>query len=275
VSRILVALPVFAPSDELLTRNLNGLQSLKHLNDMPADVAVGGWTASNAYWNQIAERYNEFSVAGDTLQFIGLHQNAQNYGKAYTINQLVKNAVASRGSNYYDFLLTADSDIEFLPQPHFIERLCECARVIEGHKGLSFGVLGLNQTAANCNDTEHMPLTHTYKNSFGMDELVRWSKVPAYIAGGCLFTSMKAWLSIGGYRVMGVYAGDEAWYLSDCSRLHYSWQMIETAFVNHPPEGDASYVNWKHKVCARDSDGKVRADLTQQIEEANAFWKNK
>jgi hypothetical protein len=94
------------------------------------------------------------------------------------------------------------------------------------------------------------------------------------IAGGSLFISKKAWDDIGGYKVMGVYAGDDGFLMVDMFNSGYCIQMAENIAIVHPPEDDIEYQKWKEHINVRDSDGKNK-NIMRQVKEAEEFWKNR
>jgi len=267
-TNILFTQPIFAPDTKRLERNLNSILSLKENYDYMIDgIYMGGYAREDWMWEKIYE------VTKDIPNCIITKYNT-NYGKAYVINDLVKKATEK---NTYHFMLTADSDILFLqPNKFMIPRLLECVERTIEKKHKPFGVVALNQQGYNCNMIpECSQNTFEYTNIFGQKERVLWNNAPAYIAGGCLFTSIDAWKKVNGYRIMGVYAGDEAYYLQDMSRIGHTWQLIETIHVEHPHENDLEYAQWKGKVCQRDSTGKVKNDISKQIQEAEEFWRKR
>lgn len=265
---IIYVQPVFGPDKTRLKQNLASIESFGVLkNSDPykdVDVIFGGWCADDEYWKEIKECVKTHVGSG-----IPIKKFDKNYGKATIVNSLYK----EKGDKQYDFILSADSDILFDPsQTNFFLRAMESARISEIVKQKPFGMISFNQRGQNC----HLPSyvyqnRHPYKGSFGQEEIV-WPHGRGGIAGGCIFTSTRCWEEIGGYRVMGVYAGDDAYYLVDCMNRNYSIQMFESCHVIHPADHDSEYAMWKRKVCQRDSSGTIKTNISDKIKEAEDFW---
>lgn len=106
----------------------------------------------------------------------------------------------------------------------------------------------------------------------GRPETVFLPASPSGIAGSCVICGFDAWQTVGGYRRMGVYAGDDAFLFRDIADADFSVGLCETLRIIHPKDTDQDYLAWKMYVCHRDSDGSLRSDLTDRIEEAAIFW---
>lgn len=264
---ILFIQPIFAPDKPRLRRNLDSIESFgAYLEKYPypdLDVKIGGW-AKEEYWPELKEQIQKYIGKTQSIKKFD-----KNYGKAKTVNSLyeIKNK-----SKKYNYLLTADSDIIFSPdEPHIFDRLVDAAKKLPKLRGKPFGLISLNQKAQNC----HLP-NEVYKNrkkfkgKYGDEEVV-WPNGKGGIAGGCIFCPTKVWEKVGGYRVMGIYSGDDAYFLVDVCDRGYSIQMFETLSIIHPHDHDQEYAKWKVKVCQRDS-GHVKKDLSKYIKEADEFW---
>lgn len=261
--------PIFAPDKKRLDRNLASLLSFaEYTKQNPGvnQVLLGGWSPNEDYWKDIK------GLIGENFKHIPhkIIKFDRNYGKAMIVNQL-----ASQIEPKNKFMLTADSDILFTKDtPNMFARLVEAANVMTVHKKREVGMIGLNQLGHNC----HLPCCyenqHTFKSAGGNNEKVVWPHGGGGIAGGCLMFNLTAWRKINGYRVMGTYCGDDAYALIDLLHAGYSIQLAESVGIIHPPEADEEYAKWKVMVCQRDS-GAAKDDITKQIEEAEAFWKNR
>lgn len=227
------------------------------------NIHLGGWSAKPEYWEEIKQTISDYMGSGFPFKKFD-----HNYGKGTIVNELYK----SKKKNY-DYLLTADSDIIFdANHPNLLERCIEAANESEKVKKKPFGILSLNQLGQNC----HLPHCvyqnrHKYKGQYGDEEIV-WPTGSGGIAGGCLFTNTKCWEAVGGYRLMGVYVGDDAYYLIDAMQKGYTIQMFESGPIVHPLDNDPEYAKWKVKVCQRDSGGR-KTNINTQIKEAEEFWK--
>jgi hypothetical protein len=260
--------PIFAPDEKRLERNLNSLCSFgdytKKFSGV-SQVLLGGWSPNEDYWKRIREVIaDKFShVPHKIIKF------DRNYGKAVVVNELSKQLDPKN-----KYMLTADSDILFTSDvPNMFVRLVQAANVMTVAKKREVGMIGLNQLGHNC----HLPCCyenqHVYTNTFNAQEKIVWPTGSGGIAGGSLMFNIAAWRKIGGYRVMGCYAGDDAYSLIDLLQNGYSVQMADTIGIIHPQEADEEYAKWKVMVCQRDS-GVDKNNIEAQIAEAEEFWKN-
>jgi hypothetical protein len=147
-------------------------------------------------------------------------------------------------------------------------------------KKKDWGIIAFNQYDANC----HLISCHENEYAFlnTIDSLKKtyhekmiYPNTPSGIAGGCLFINRSMFELSNGYRVMGVYAGDDAYLLIDCDKHGFSYQVAETLGVVHPRCNDLEYAEMKYKICQRDSTGETKSDLTEQVEELKKYFKNK
>ena len=265
--------PIFGPNEYHLQRNLKSLESMfTYLKECPefVKVAFGGWCATDDLWNAV----QEFIKNNFKDRVVLLKRFEGNYGKAVVVNDIMmSDEIDKLGVQY---VLSADSDICYSTDNKFMfNRMKSCAEQSEIVKGKKFGLLACRQTE---ND-RHYPTVQNNKFEFknihrNTDEVVVWPTDPSGIAGGCWMFSLEAWRKIGGYRIMGVYAGDDAYFLLYTKPNNLTWQVVNTISVVHPWEEDPDYGAWKGSVCGRDSNGKNN-NITKQIEEAANFWKNK
>ena len=267
---ILFIQPVFAPDRARLDRNLDSIKSfanyIKSYPEVTIDIIFGGWCNDESYWVEIKNTIAEHIGPG-----IPIKKFDRNYGKATVVNTLYN----SRGDKNYTYLLTADSDIVFDANiPQLFERCVEAAQESENTRQKPFGIMALNQKGQNCHMAQFVYQNrHKYQGKYGEEEIV-WPHGAGGVAGGCLFTSIKCWEATGGYRIMSVYSGDDAYYLLDAAKKGYSLQMFETGPIIHPLDDDEEYAKWKVKVCQRDS-GPRRDNINNYINEADDFWKNR
>jgi len=256
--------PIFAPDKIRLDRNLDSLHSMSvHLQCHPFDdieFYFGGW-AKDEYWPLISEVVTR-EFAG--RKFI-LKKFDKNYGKGKVVNTLMKDVDTK-------YVLTADSDILFLKEEYkMFERLINAAEISPVIRGIPFGMLSLNQSGNNCHLSFCYNQRVEYDNKFGRYEAHCFPDGGGGIAGGCIFFENKLWKLIGGYKVMGVYAGDDAYFLMDVYNLKRSIQIFETCSVIHPHEDDPVYAQWKVRICQRDSNP-FRTLTEEQMQEAKIFW---
>jgi len=264
--------PIFAPDKMRFERNKNSIESLlKYINNYnytDLKVAFGGW-AKEEYWPQFKELIGQFGI-----NKICLSKFEKNYGKAIVVNNIYEK-VKSLNVNF-KYFLTADSDIVFpLETYNMIERLEEIADKSIVYTNKPFGMIGLMQLQNNCHFKSVFENKYIIKGKFNKKELVVYPNQPSGIAGGCIFTSKEVWDKVGGYRVMGTYAGDDAYYLLDTARAGYSFQVTADLGIIHPPENDEEYAKWKVNVCTRDTNGLNQSNIDSKIQEAEEFWKKR
>lgn len=269
---ILLCQPIFGPINRVTERNINSLISLgKYLKEHKVtnvEVCFGGWCSNKTHWDEVISTIRTHFGKKDILSF------KENVGKAVVINTLVKKFAKP----HHTYIMSADSDILF-PNDNeaFFDRLIAMANKSEAIKNKPFGLLGLQQNGQGCHYKTCYENSHEYTvniNGNNFVEKMVWPNAPSGIAGGCLFISKRAWDTIGGYRVMGVYAGDDAYFLMDLGQRGFTWQMSDSIPIVHPPESDEEYAKWKVKVCQRDS-GQRKSNIDTQIKEATEFWKER
>lgn len=278
IKNIIFVQPVFAPDQMRLERNINSIKSfgqyvrVNGTDGYNVSVVIGGWAKTDELWNKIVEAGKE--ALGTSFNPIRFDKN---YGKAATVNKLV--AVANENAIAYEALLTSDSDILFpLETKHMFNRLVVAAIRSEAAKGRIWGLIALNQLGNGCHWKVCYENGFDYAIQAGPDsfkEKVVWPSRPSGIAGGCLFLNRKMWDAVGGYRVMGVYAGDDAYLLVDCAVRGFSYQLMDTVSIVHPPENDEVYAQWKVRVCQRDSMTGPKANIDGIIKETDEFWNSR
>lgn len=250
LTKILVCQPIFCPDQSRFDRNFRSLKSLAlYIQQYPYPVSFtfGGYS-KDEFWDPIAQLIRD-SFGVEPVRF------PKNLGKASIVNSLLSNIDAP-------YILTCDSDICFpLDESRMFERLVD---IMEAQPQI--GLLALMQREANC----HHPCIYAHSEDVRGERLV-WPTHPSGIAGGALFISTEAWRRTG-YRVMGVYAGDDAYLLVDIHQLGYHIRVIDSLSIIHPCDYDSAYTRWKHIVCQRDQTQLSPEELEQRIQEADAFW---
>jgi hypothetical protein len=265
--------PIFAPDQKRFERNWNSLTSFfSYCDENMLDVkfALGGW-CKDEYWDKFVDLVNS-KYAKNKITLIRCDRN---YGKAVTVN-LLYNKIKEKNVDF-KYILTCDSDILFPKETkNMIHRLEQLPAQSHTHTKKPFGMVSLNQLGANCHWKVCYENQFTYTNTFGDVEKMVYPTAPSGIAGGCLFISKECWEKVGGYRQMGVYAGDDAYFLIDTYLKGFSHQMSDTIGIIHPEDGDEEYAKWKHKVCGRDTAGGIkRENIDDKIKEADEFWKGR
>jgi hypothetical protein len=268
---ILYCQPIFAPDLMRLNKNIDSIESINNyliknnINKDSINFIFGGWCISDEYWNILSTKINEYFNV-NAVRF------DKNYGKAYVVNSLI---ALSETKFKFEYILTLDSDIMIdINEPNIFERLMTCVKMSESIRCIPVGLIALNQSVGNC----HLSLIYENKIEFPSDygtEQIVYPSGCGGIAGGCLFITLKSWKLVGGYRVMGVYAGDDAYLLVDLYNKGMSIQMAHTISCIHPHETDMKYAHWKGNVCQRDQSTVMNELLEEKIKEANDFWDNK
>jgi hypothetical protein len=238
---------IFAPNEDLLNRQIKSIKSLENLN---VDFYFSGWVAKPEYWDILDEHILKLNPKKY------LKQN-KNYGKAYNVNLLTSDL------EDYDLLFTIDSDIILLEETDYnfeLKRISEIENL---------GVVALNQKEGNC----HL-IKHLNKHIIINGQKYVWNNNSGGIAGGCLVIDFNFWKKINGYRIMGVYAGDDAYLFVDAKKHNKFFALNTDVSVIHPIETNSEYQKWKVKVCQRESNGKVKNDISNLIKESEEFWNN-
>lgn len=278
IGNILIIQPIFAPDQVQTQRNIDSIHSLgtylktHGTNGINVMLTMGGWAKDDSLWESVAfAGRQEFGDKFSPTRF------DRNYGKACVINTLYKN-VLNQNPNIQS-IISMDSDIIFpLDCKNIFTRLSVAAEKLTESKKMKWGMIALNQRGAGChwqncyeNQAEYVVSIkgETYK------EKMVWPTATSGIAGGCLFINREMFDAVGGYRQMGVYAGDDAYLLCDCARTGYSYQMSDTIYIIHPPENDKKYAEWKVKTCQQDTLSGIKSDITNQVNDAENFWKNR
>ena len=260
--------PFFAPDRQRFERNKASLESLaRYLAAYPHTVRVvlGGW-GREPYIGEL-ER-----IATERFPDAVIRRFDRNYGKAHVVNTLYDTVVKGRLPEARHLLL-ADSDMVFTTDvPNLFPRLLDAGERLTAHVRKPLGMMGLNQLDHCC----HMPEIHdnrlAFVNRFGGEDVVVYPNSTSGVAGGCFFTTRQTWEIIGGYRHMGVYAGDDAYFLHDVGQKGFSYSVALTLAVIHPKEEDEAYAHWKLRACHRDTDGRIDKDHGGLVAEAEAFW---
>lgn len=277
MSDILLLQPIFLPDEKRLQRNIDSLMSIhNYFTYQPNGVggnqliiSIGGWAKTDELWAKFCNVVQSlFSGKIIPVRF------DKNYGKAVIINTMMGKIKTQNIK--FDYLFTMDSDIIFLQeQKDMLQRLVNAAQQCVQKKYKPFGMISLNQAGQNC----HLP--HVQENALEFEfatnnmiykERIVWPNSPSGIAGGCLFIGRDFWNVVGGYKVFGVYAGDDAHLLLDCGNLGYSYQMFQTLNILHPMENDEEYAKWKVQACQGDTRTGIKNNLDYSIKNADDFW---
>lgn len=259
--------PVFIPDSIRLTETITSIKSwLNRINKDEVDIIMGGWCANE-------ELKKEFLVIKDELDpDINVKFFDKNYGKAKVINDLSFNYLAS--NNNCKYFLTCDSDI-VLPTDNIdlcrsiFERMENAAVELETNHYKKFSYFALDQLGECC----HIHSKFNNKLIVANEEIV-WNTNVEGIAGGALFISVDFWKAVNGYRVMGVYSGDDGYLLYDSNRLGYLASVIKSVVVYHPGNSTKEYSEWKHSQLSKCT-GRPVSSLDTAVADADNFWSKK
>ena len=266
--------PIFVPDEERFEQNKNSLISFgRYLKKYPYDVKCifGGWTSNDEWWKKICKVIKNNIPSDMVLEPIRFDKN---YGKAYIINNLYEKVKTLE----FDFFLSADSDIIFSTTTNnLFERLYDVGVESPSIIKRPFGFAALQQTGNCCHRLTNVN-QYYIKNRFNVQEALLQPSHPSGLGGGSLFIGRKFWDKIGGYKVMGVYAGDDAYLIQDAFLTGHSYQLAPNISTMHPFESDQEYSEWKYKMLHNGSyDGKNRniLELNKDIRAHDEFWETR
>lgn len=270
---ILYIQPIFIPDQLRFKQNkISILSFIDYIKKNPYDVKVqfGGWAYNDEWWNEILSIIKDNMPEKYLLEPIRFEKN---YGKAYIVNRLFNvNKLLS-----FKYFLTADSDIIFNSDIiNIFERLFDVGEKSQQVTNKLFGYISLEQDGECAHlKTKINENKYYITNRYGNKEPLLYPTKPSGIAGGCLFISKSAWEKVGGYKVMGVYAGDDAYFLLDINRLGFSYQMSPNISIIHPFQNDPDWAKHKVKLLRNGStNGKNRGikELLKAVEIYDKYW---
>ena len=236
--KIVIVQTIFCPTKKMLNFQLSSLKSFSEYLDcnpqMDAEIIFAGFVEDEYYSELIAAIKKYFYKKCSFTRF------EKNYGKAYVVNTVLKGYLENNNTTKYIF--TFDSDICFYTdQGNIIQRL---QNIFQVNKAI--GLIACNFTG----DNAHWISKFEDRASFNGEEVVS-PVAPVGIAGGCIMVLAEAWKKIGGYRIMGVYAPDDAMLMQDLFRFEYFIGVAKNILVHHPgTHDDPHYQNWKQKTSA-------------------------
>jgi hypothetical protein len=270
--KILLLQPIFCPSESQFERNANSLISLGEylaVNKITnVECQFGGWCKTPELWNKILVILKKYFPNHEITSF------KNNVGKAVTINFLYKKHVKP----HHEFMMSVDSDMVFpLSTENFFDRMIKASEFATAYKKTPFGLMAPQQLEHGCHLSECFQNNYQFSSNVNgkiYSERLIWPTGAGGIAGGLLLFSRKAWEVIGGYRVMGLYSGEDAYSLLDIGAHGFTYQVLESAGIIHPKDEDILWAQQKVKVCQRDS-GSNKTDLTPFIKEMDEFWEGR
>ena len=273
---ILFVQPIFAPDELRLEQNKKSIISIgNYLKKYPCEInfIFGGWAYNNNLWTSITNTINE-SIPGKYIKEIKRFD--KNYGKAYVVNNLYN----SKKKLNFNYFLTCDSDIIFsLDCPNIFQRLIDVAKKSQNHTNKQFGFVSLDQRQGCCHLHKLFDVKYQITNRYSQKETLSFSKKGNGIAGGCLFINRKLWEQVGGYKVLGVYAGEDGALLRDAYKNNYSYQVSNDIFIIHPHSNDKEYAEMKWKIVhnknlnhPNNSDPKSHNNVIKFMDN---YWENK
>jgi len=238
--KVLLIQPIFCPTQEFLEINKKSILSILNYfkNNIFRNIKLvfGGYCKTNQFWKEIEETINNNKPAYCPVI---IHRADKNYGKAHIVNTMFKECHTDE-----KYLFTMDSDIIFDPTEfNMLRRLITTITTANKNSGKTLGMLALNQKVECCH-WHNMMDVKTVING----EILQRSSQNVGIAGGCLFITINAFKKVNGYRVMGIYAGDDGFLLHDLIVNDYPVFVITTIGVIHnfnEKVYNGNYQRWK------------------------------
>lgn len=251
--------PIFCPNLDMLGRNIISINSFYNYYDKMGygfECIFGGYCATDELWNSISELIiNRSGGKSIPIRF------TENYGKAYVVNKLVGEL-----DTEVTHILTADSDIIFkIDEIDIVDRLFESFNYAN-RINLNPSLIALFQEENNCHMLELCYANQYYYDGKYQKEMICKPSVNGGIAGGCLCILKEFWDLIGGYEVIGVYAGEDGMLMKKACALGYSILLSNSIRCIHPNETNIEYKKWKILNCTN----VVQYDVS--MKQANSFW---
>jgi len=289
-NKIVLIQPIFVIDEETLKQQCESINSLilylERLNveEQPPHLQIlfGGYCSTEEYTGIVSKWIHAIMTVANKPAFFDFDKN---YGKAFVVNYLYDN-YADKDA---DWILTYDSDIIIpLWEPNIFSRCIGLAWNLE-HKYLksqllnskvpenkvTFGLAALNQANGQDLGCCHLFGENEVYNSLQVGaEKVVWKDDGSSIAGGALFISAKAWREVNGYRIMGIYAGDDAFLQHDMWQKGYTCTMAQTVNINHPNKTapNWTYETWKRNEITKSIYG-VSIDVYDHMLKIDQFEK--
>lgn len=272
--KILLALPLFAPSKIHFDRQMRSIQALaEYINADPIviemlDIVYSGWVPNKEYRDLISG-FLQNSLPSAKIFFLD-----KNYGKSVIVNKIVFDYYESNPE--CQSFITWDSDmIMMMDQPHFFQRLAIYPDAIQKQTGKAFGFVGINQAGEGCHWLDTMKEGMKYNVApFNIDEEAIWPSNASGIAGGGLLINIKGFVSVKGYRPqINPYGSDDGFCGVDFYQLGYHIGVLKTLFIEHPPTpANHKYIAWKSTVI-KDFDKPFDIDVyNANVESSMKFW---
>lgn len=250
--------PIFCPNEEMFTRNELSVNSFYDYYDkLNYDFVCvfGGYCASDDLWNRIYSLIMTRSKGNAKITRFD-----RNYGKAYVVNKLVSTLEDC------EYFLTADSDIIFkIDEIDIVDRLYE-AFWLAKMRGMNPSLIALFQDQQNCHILELCYQNKYYYNGKYQYEMICRPNGNGGVAGGCICIDKRFWDLVGGYKVLGVYAADDANLMKDSVDRGYHFLLSNSIRCIHPFDTDAEYCNWKRLTCPNST------ELMSAVADADKFW---
>lgn len=260
--KVIYIQPIFAPNLEMLFRLIRSVTSFIDYyvkNNYSFKCVFGGYCSKEEYWSMI-EILLKYAIDNYNMNIIIMRFD-KNYGKAYVVNTMTTKYLTDE-----EYIFTADSDIIYIEsQPSIIHRLIEA---MEYSKSINLNpsLVSLFQEDSNCHILDICYEHKYYYNGQYGHEMVCHPTCAGGVAGGCLFISSEFWKLIGGYKVLGVYASDDANIMVDSREKGYNFLLSNSIRCIHPKETNSSYQKWKNETSSK------VLSLSDAVNDANLFW---
>jgi hypothetical protein len=244
MSEIVCVQPLFCPTKDMFEFNKKSICSLANFmntyNYNNIDCVFGGY-GQPEYINHMLYLYKKY--------FSGrckFYKFENNFGKAYIVNHLISEYLENHPETKY--ILTFDSDILFNCNQPIFDRLLYLIPKIEQVQQHKFGLIALNMKGDNAHWLDKFDKRVEIDGLNDNKEIVSWPSCHTGIGGGCLFISVEAWKKINGYKVVGIYAPEDAILMHEMYNNGFGISVVETLFITHPgTKDDSEYQNWKIK----------------------------
>lgn len=232
MASIMMILPIYYQDHNVL-KTLKSLLKLEVPKGTDIDLFFGVNGSTNRL-NFIINKYVERLLEAGAFRTIKVINFGKNIGKGDAINKIYK-----ENKNSYDFLLSADSDINY-PNSDFLSVMIEAF-----YKAGPFGAIAAEQMGACCHYKENYIKTNI------LGYTLRVYERNEGVAGGVLLIPVDVWERVGGYKTVAnsVYGGDDAFFMRDCSMLSLKVPVLENSKVYHPYSSNREYADWKKRSC--------------------------
>jgi hypothetical protein len=270
MSKIVYIQTLFCPTQEMFEANKKSIESFgEYFQSNPYD------DIEFIFAGYVEERYVHAILEPIRKYFKGRSKFLRvdkNYGKAYVINKVSMDYINNHPENKYIF--TLDHDIVFINNEQnkdMFNRLIKASDQLSKIQARPFGLIAVNLDQSD-KDHPNAHWLHKFDKRFNWgNEIISWPSNAVGVAGGCLFINTSMWKDVNGYRVMGVYAPDDAALMQDSAKKGYTIGVLETIHTFHPDtHNDKNYHSFKSNIL-QVTQGMSYDSARQRVD---TFWNN-